>query len=242
MTDLVRILPGAAPCVGRERVHAADDALSRQLESTVHRFGVLVRSLGRRNGLDDAELDELMQAVRVRLWWALGRGETIPAITSSYVYQTALTAAIDIVRSRREGRFTTEDPARVLERTPGPTRPDLLLEESEAARRILQVIDQLPPDRRTAVKLHLAGYSREEIARMLQWSGARARNLIYRGLEQARRRLTQLGVAPGRGDHERRAGNAAALRSVPGPCPGRAGRVPAGRVARGSGHQPGRHN
>ena len=238
MPQVTRLPFSAAPCAGRERVPAADP-MSRHLESTVYRFGVLVRSLGRRNGLDDAELDELLQAVRVRLWRALGQGETIPSITSSYVYQTALTAAIDIVRSRREGRFTTEDPARVLERVPGSSRPDVLLEESEAARRILQVIDQLPPDRRTAVKLHLAGYSREEIARMLEWSGARARNLIYRGLEQARRRLTQLGLGPGMGYHARRAGPAGALRLDPAARAGRARRLSSGGAARGGCHPPG---
>jgi len=238
MTQPTRILSSAAPSAGMERVQAAD-SMSRHLENTVYRFGVLVRSLGRRNGLDDAELDELLQAVRVRLWRALGQGETIPSITSSYVYQTALTAAIDIVRSRRAGRYTTDDPARVLERTPGPARPDVLLEESEAAQRILQVIDQLPPDRRTAVKLHLAGYSREEIARMLEWSGARARNLIYRGLEQARRRLTQLGLGPGTGYDARRAGPAGALRPDPGSRTGRAGRVSSGGAVLGGCHAPG---
>lgn len=205
MSDLRRFVPAAAPCNGAERAQADPEAVSRHLESTLQRFTVMVRALGRRNGLDDAELDELAQAVRVRLWRALGQRQTVPTITSSYVYRTARTAAIDIVRARRWRHHSAEDPASVLQRTPGKERPDVRLEETEGARRILQVIDQLPPDRRTAVRLHLAGYGREEIAPMLQWTGPRTRNLIYRGLEQLRQQLTLLGLGPGMREHRRRA-------------------------------------
>ena len=54
------------------------DQLSRDLERTLGRFGVMVRAVGRRSGLDEADLDELMQAVRVRLWRALGREGALP--------------------------------------------------------------------------------------------------------------------------------------------------------------------
>jgi RNA polymerase sigma-70 factor (ECF subfamily) len=227
MSDVTRLLPGSAPCAGSGRVPPAPDGLSRQLESVVQRFVIMVRAVGRRNGLDDAEVDDLIQAVRVRLWQALGTGETIPVITSSYVYRTALTAAIDIVRARRGRRHTAEDPSRLLQQLPSSDRPDHGLEESEAAGRILTVVEQLPPDRRVAVKLYLAGYGREEIAGMLEWSGPRTRNLIYRGLEQVRQRLTRLGLGPAAGGHGRRVPAATAVRTGPRSCAGVAERLPA---------------
>jgi RNA polymerase sigma factor (sigma-70 family) len=172
------------------------DQLSRDLEAVVYRFSVMVRALGRRSGLDESDLDELMQAVRVRLWRALGRQGALPVITSSYVYQTAQSAVVDIVRSRRCAHNVRNEGFRALEEPSAPHSPDASLEQHEATRRIFRVVDQLPADRRAAVRLHLHGYRREEIARMLRWSGTRTRNLLYRGLEDTRRKLTLLGLAP----------------------------------------------
>ena len=172
------------------------DQLSRDLEATVFRFSVMVRALGRRSGLDEADLDELLQAVRVRLWRALGRRGTLPVITSSYVYQTAQSAVVDLIRARRTARYVRSEGLRTVEDHSTPNQPDTMLEQHEATSRIFRVVDQLPADRRAAVRLHLRGYRREEIARMLQWSGTRTRNLLYRGLEDTRRKLAQLGLAP----------------------------------------------
>lgn len=174
------------------------DQLSRDLEAVIYRFSVMVRALGRRSRLDESDLDELMQAVRVRLWRALGRQGSLPVITSSYVYRTAQSAVVDIVRSRAAHHVRNEE-VRALEVHSTLHGPDASLEQHEATRRIFRVVDQLPADRRAAVRLHLHGYRREEIARMLRWSGTRTRNLLYRGLEDTRRRLTLLGLGPLRG-------------------------------------------
>jgi RNA polymerase sigma-70 factor, ECF subfamily len=58
------------------------------------------------------------------------------------------------------------------------------------------VIATLAPDRKAAVTLHLSGYSRDEISAMLGWQGARTRNLIQRGMDDLRDKLTALGLAP----------------------------------------------
>lgn len=172
------------------------DQLSRDLEAVIRRFGVMVRALGRRSGLDEPDLDELMQAVRVRLWRALGRQGPLPMISSSYVYQTTQSAVVDIIRARRTVHHVRREDIRALEGYSAPQGPDAHLEQHEATRRIFRVVDQLPADRRAAVRLHLHGYRREEIARMLRWSGTRTRNLLYRGLEDTRRKLTLLGLGP----------------------------------------------
>lgn len=174
------------------------DQFSRDLEAVIYRFSVMVRALGRRSRLDESDLDELMQAVRVRLWRALGRQGSLPVITSSYVYQTAQSAVVDIVRSRRAAHQVQNEETLALRGHSTRPGPDASLEQHEATRRIFRVVDQLPPDRRAAVRLHLHGYRREEIARMLRWSGTRTRNLLYRGLEDTRRRLTLLGLGPAR--------------------------------------------
>jgi RNA polymerase sigma-70 factor (ECF subfamily) len=42
--------------------------------------------------------------------------------------------------------------------------------------------------------MHLAGYPREEIARLMGWTEAKTRNLLYRGLADLRERLTAEGI------------------------------------------------
>ena len=76
--------------------------------------------------------------------------------------------------------------------------PHDALEGSELASRIDAALETLSIDRRVAVRFHLAGYDREDIARMLGWTEARTRNLLYRGLDDLRRRLTDMGISPRR--------------------------------------------
>ena len=67
----------------------------------------------------------------------------------------------------------------------------------EVATHVGEAIETLALSRRTVVRLYLAGYDREEIATMLDWSEAKTRNLLYRGLTDLRARLRALGVGPG---------------------------------------------
>ena len=75
----------------------------------------MVRSVGARRGLQDDDLDEVMQDVRIRLWQAQKSGKEIDGLGSSYMYQTATSAALTCCggdarraerwpRSSREGR------------------------------------------------------------------------------------------------------------------------------------------
>ena len=72
--------------------------------------------------------------------------------------------------------------------------PHSALEGSELADRVARAIDEIPATRRPAVRMHLAGYPREEIARLMGWTEAKTRNLLYRGLADLRERLTAEGI------------------------------------------------
>src|SRR5262245_4735640 len=82
----------------------------RSIEAVVSRFAQLVRQVGWRHGLLDADLDELMQEVRIRLWKASERSEPPASIGASYVYRTAASAALDLIRRRRARREEALDP------------------------------------------------------------------------------------------------------------------------------------
>jgi RNA polymerase sigma factor (sigma-70 family) len=175
----------------------AGQHLSLALEAALTRFGAMVRQVGRQYRLDDSDLDEVMQEVRIRLWRARGTSEQVGETNTSYVYRTASTAALDVLRRRRARQADRHDamddgPVAVLA-APEPD-PHGKLEESELAQRVARAIEAIPASRRPVIRMHLAGYPREEIASLLGWTEAKTRNLLYRGLADLRERLAAEGI------------------------------------------------
>jgi RNA polymerase sigma factor (sigma-70 family) len=171
-----------------------DRDLSPALEITLRRFAGEVRRTAGRFGLAGDDVDELEQEVRLRLWKALKTGEKIEAAPASYVQRVARSAAIDLFRHRRA---RPEDP---LPDDPdrGPMTPpaaEPAIAQGEFMGVLGEAIAGLVASRQGAVRMYLAGYPREEIADLMGWSEAKTRNLIYRGLEDLRERLTAMGVS-----------------------------------------------
>lgn len=180
--------PGAQP--------SSDSRLSHSLDDAVTRFAAMVRRVGLQHGLGEADVDEVMQEVRIRLWRARGTSEQIAGVSSSYVYRTACSAALDLLRRRRTRRETLavelERPAAAgLAVAGGPERD---LADAELAREVGRAIETIPASRRPVVRMHLAGYPREEIAELMGWTEAKTRNLLYRGLADLRERLLARGI------------------------------------------------
>ena len=177
------------------------DQLSAALEAVVTDFAAMVRRVVWRHRLSDADVDEVMQEVRIRLWRAHqgdeSASEQIAQSPASYVYRTAVSAALDLLRRRRahgaDRTVPLEDDGASAPAAPGPERD---AESSELAAQVAQAIDTIPASRRPVVRMYLAGYPREEIAALMGWSEAKTRNLLYRGLADLRERLTEMGIAP----------------------------------------------
>jgi len=163
------------------------------------RFSTMLRAVGRRRGLRGAELDELQQDVRVRLWRALEDGEKIDRASTSYVYRAAMSAAVDLIRQRRHRQeepieFNAESESRVPVLTIASGRPDSDFEQRELGENIHRAVSQLAEPRDVIVRLYLSGYDRLEIARLLGWTEPKVRNLLYRGLADLRTALTHQGI------------------------------------------------
>src|SRR5690348_12096230 len=148
----------------------AEHHLSLAVEAVVTRFGAMVRQVGRRYRLDEADLDEVMQEVRIRLWRAQRTSEQIGEVSTSYVYRTASSAALDVIRRRRSRRAelhqSIDDESAVALAEAGPD-PHGLLEGSELAAQVAAAIDTIPASRRPVVRMYLAGHPREEIAELM---------------------------------------------------------------------------
>ncbi len=175
---------------GRKDVISAEgDALSARIERLVREWSEVIRMAGRRYGLSPADLDEVRQDVRLRLWHAMQRaGER--EITSSYGYRAAASAAVDLLRRHRasRGRAATAESEGIA----GPSLDEGLLEA-----RLGEALAIVPESRRVAVRLHLNGHSLADVARVLHWTPAQARNQVYRGLADLKRVLQDAEGGPG---------------------------------------------
>jgi RNA polymerase sigma factor (sigma-70 family) len=169
------------------------------LDAALTSFTEMVRRVAWRHRLSDADVDEVMQEVRIRIWKASGRSdgtsEQFLQSPTSYVYKTAVSAAIDVIRRQRSERvrntISLEGDAPVLETAPTAQAE---LEGSELAEQVARAVESIPATRRPAVRMYLAGYAREDIAELMGWSEAKTRNLVYRGLDDLRRELTAMGI------------------------------------------------
>lgn len=171
-------------------------SLSGDLEQVLVRYTGLLRLAGSRQGIDPSELDDLMQETRIRLWRASERGETITNLPASYLYRTAATAAIDLLRRHRARRETSLDDAGTVA-GPAALAADTDTLRSETERAVAEAVDRLSDSRRPVVRMYLAGYSREEIAAQMGWTDGKVRNLLYRGLDDLRADLRARGLGPG---------------------------------------------
>lgn len=172
------------------------DELSAALDTIVSRFATMVRSIGTRHRLSDADLDEVIQEVRIRLWKTCTTSEQIRGLGTSYVYRTATSAALDMLRRRRAHGGDRSDSVEAMAGTLPDSggAPDESVEASELEERVMAAIETIATSRRAVVRMYLNGYDREEIAALLGWSEAKTRNLLYRGLADLRARLTDAGI------------------------------------------------
>ena len=183
-----------------------DGDASKALEHVVGRFDAFIRRSARRHGLDRAEVDEVVQELRVRMWKSLGTADLIRRAKASYIYRAAISASIDIIRRRRARRFeamSLDDG--LADSAPDPRRrADAGLEGDELTAAVHRATGMLAEARRAVVRMHLAGYERAEIAELLGWTEPKTRNLLYRGLADLRQILESWDIRPGASTAEER--------------------------------------
>ena len=193
----VRVVMTSQTQTGDDSGLPADRARSMVLESTLARFHTAVMRAGQARGLRGDDLDEVLQDVRIRLWRASATVAKVETLTVSYVYRTASSAALDVLRrqrARREQSLSATESGGVPQ-APAPNA-DRALISGEVVAAIAATVGELAPNRRAVVRMYLAGYDRDEISVLLSWSEAKTRNLLYRGLDDLRALLTARGIGP----------------------------------------------
>ena len=148
------------------------------------------------------QYDEIEQEARLRLWRTLESEREIKE-PASYLYRIAATATLDAIRRvkrKREEQMLADEQPEAEQLVPhafmtDPTRaPDQEAERRQLLDKVREILARLPEQRRVAVGLHLEGLTTQEIAELLEWSEPKARNLVYRGLNDVRQYLKEAGI------------------------------------------------
>lgn len=187
--------PGPGPDGGRDTPQP-DREVSRALHDLIERFDAFVRRTASRHGIAGAELDEVVQDLRVRIWKSFGTAELIRRANPTYMYRAAVSASLDIIRRRRSikasaARLDDVHPSALAD---GRGGVDERIATRELAQAVHDALELLAESRRGVVRMYLAGYDRYEIADLLGWTEGKTRNLLYRGLEDLRRILASRGI------------------------------------------------
>jgi RNA polymerase sigma-70 factor (ECF subfamily) len=181
-----------------------------EFNSILEKYGAFLRQTIARICPKDLgiQFDDIEQEARVRLWRALEAEREIN-FHGSYIYRIVVSVTINAIRrakSRREEqlRLAGEDEdedmaeAKPIVLTAGAENsPETQAEREELLRKVEEAMARLPESRRLAVGLHLKGMTTDEIADLLGWSEAKARNLVYRGLKDLRGKLRDAGIEYG---------------------------------------------
>lgn len=136
--------------------------------------------------------EDVLQEIKARLWKRLGSEKKL-AHLPSYIKKVVSSVLIDEIRNARKQekviRSTIEKKSGLFKSGGESQPPDeyltLTLEEA---------VGSLMESRRRVVKLFLSGLTIEEISAVLRWSQDKTRNLVYRGLADMKKILSQKGV------------------------------------------------
>jgi RNA polymerase sigma-70 factor, ECF subfamily len=148
------------------------------------------------------EFNDIEQDARLRLWNAL-QSEIEIQHPASFLYTIASTAILDAVRrikAKREEQLRLAEAEEEDEGAPHALStdsrysPELEAQRRQLVSKVRNALARLSDNRCRAVGLYLEGFSNQEIADLLGWSEAKARNLIYRGRRDLRRQLRLEGI------------------------------------------------
>jgi RNA polymerase sigma factor (sigma-70 family) len=146
-----------------------------------------------RHGID---ADDVEQEVRIRLWRALQRDPNA-VLPASYIQRVVLTVLVDAVR-RAQARPAEPLPeietAELELPSEGRIRPERRAIDAERIARLGEAMAAIPPRRRQPLQLYLQGFSLPELAPLCGLTADAARKLVYRGLDEVKQRLREMGM------------------------------------------------
>jgi RNA polymerase sigma-70 factor (ECF subfamily) len=142
--------------------------------------------------------DDLVQAALLRILELRRRSEHERELSTFYLKRVAYSALIDEIRrlERRRESPLEDGEGEPLPVAAGDPDPEQQQAGRELGSGIRDCLAKLLRPRKLAVTLYLQDVSVVEAARLLGWELKHTRNLVYRGLGDLRRCLTDKGLQP----------------------------------------------
>ena len=200
-----RPAPTAYKLTGEDRFSRIRDEMRpdrgtpEELEAILERFSASIRASIMRFGLEEKGIDpeDILQDIRLKIIKKIFSANKIRS-PASYINSVVQTTLIDCLRkSRAHEEILQLERLERLRQAEGQKEPrvgDML-----ARRAIGEAVDSLIPSRKKALKMFLLNMTVEEIACSLNWTPIKTRTLIYRGLDDIKRKLKKRGI-----DHDDR--------------------------------------
>ncbi len=141
--------------------------------------------------------EDLVQVALMRVMEIQRKSEGNRDFSSSYLWRVAYSALVDELRRlRRRQEVPLEDPQREDTLSSDRSTPEQTSAGRETGEMIRQCLALMVRARRQAVALYLQGHTVPEAAKIMDWSGKRTENLVYRGLSDLRKCLASMGLEP----------------------------------------------
>ena len=157
---------------------------SRYIEVLIHQFNP------QKNGIDP---DDIFQEVKIKLWNIFCDEKKIYNYPS-YLKKVVNSCVIDQIRkSRREEGIIAKEKLKTIADKKFQYRKHSSM-NAELRNTVGETIDTLIETRRKVVKLFLLNMTLDEISLLFNWSKNKTRNLLYRGLDDLKKKLREKGI------------------------------------------------
>lgn len=113
-------------------------------------FAPRLKGFYRKGGTSEAQAEDLMQDVMLKLWQRAGQFDRSKAAASTWVYAIARNRRIDLLRRERHPEFDSEDPALVPD---GDPLPDEHLTIDENRRSLASAVAALPEEQARLLRM-----------------------------------------------------------------------------------------
>jgi RNA polymerase sigma-70 factor (ECF subfamily) len=156
-----------------------------EFQALLARWGRFVRQTLRNldSQLSEADLEEVEQEIRLRLWQTLSRERNWDK-PASFIRSVVVSVAIDAARKRQVRGADREHVG--MEAWDAQHHGPVGHEERAQLNALMKSLLAQDPETAQALGLYLQGFTTIEIGEALRWTEAKARNVVYRSLEALR--------------------------------------------------------
>ena len=176
-----------------------DRGTPEELEAILERFSASIRASILKFGLEKKGIDpeDVFQDIRLKIIKKIFSAKKMRS-PASYINSVVHSTLMDCLRRSRaqEEIFQFERLERLRQ---AGSQKEAQGVDTLVRRAIWEAVDSLIPSRKKAIKMFLLNMTIKEIARSLNWTPIKTRTLIYRGLDDIKRKLKKRGI-----DHDDR--------------------------------------